>query len=196
MLLGLDAIDQLGGAIITKGQVKFGNQYVTKMVRGANSNDTIQPTKLRLCQIEDEDFWAHFDGEKWTEWWWTAGLPVLRNWIGCYESTLRGEIRAEFEKEVERWIDKGIVILWSGKIEGILPVLAVVHPTKKKVMPVLDFILKQVCGLPHQRWNRCMWRSHEGMEENEACNQDHRLKVVLPSNSCRLETMAVSIGRV
>ena len=31
--------------------------------------------------------------------------------IGCFEGTLRGEIRVESEKEVERWIDKGI--LWQ-----------------------------------------------------------------------------------
>ena len=55
MLLGLDAIDWVGGAIIAYGQVKFGNQYITKMTKGANSNDTIQLTKLKPCQIEDED---------------------------------------------------------------------------------------------------------------------------------------------
>ena len=140
VILGLDAIDRLGGATIAKGQAKFRNQYITKMARGANSNDTIQLTKPTPCQIEDEDFQAHFDGDKWTvEWQWTTRLLVLTNWICCYESTLRGEIRAEFEKEVERWIDKGILILWPGKVEGILPLLAVVHPTKKKVGPMLDF---------------------------------------------------------
>ena len=137
VILGLDAIDRLGGATIAKGQVKFGNQYVTKMARGANSNDTIQVTKPRPCQIEDEDFQAHFDGVKWTvEWQWTAGPPMLTNEIGCYESTLTGEIRVEFEKEVERWIDKRILIPWSEKVEEILP--AVVQPTKK-IRPVPDF---------------------------------------------------------
>ena len=56
VILGLDAIDWLGGATIAKGQVKFGNQYITKMARGANSNDTIPLTKPRPCQIKDEDF--------------------------------------------------------------------------------------------------------------------------------------------
>ena len=37
MIVGLDAIDRLGGFTISKGQVNFGNQYVTKMTRGANS---------------------------------------------------------------------------------------------------------------------------------------------------------------
>ena len=69
VILGLDVIDWLGGTTVAKSQVKFENQYITKMARGANSNDTIQPTKPRPCQIEDEDFQAHFDGDKWiVEW--------------------------------------------------------------------------------------------------------------------------------
>ena len=138
VILGLDTIDRLGGATIAKGQVKFGNQYITKMARGVNSNDTIQPTKPRPCQIEDEDFWAHFDGDRWiVEWRWTAGL--LMNRIGCYESMQRGEIRMEFTKEVGRWIDEGILIPWSWKVEGILQLVVVIHPTKKKVRQVLNF---------------------------------------------------------
>ena len=66
-------------------------------------------------------------------------LPVLTNWIGCYESMLRGEIRAEFKKEVGSWIDEAILIPWSGKVEGILPLMAVVQPTKKKVRSALNF---------------------------------------------------------
>ena len=54
---------------------------------------------------------------------------MLMNRIGCYESPLRGEIRAEFEKGVEKWIEEGILILWSEKVEGILPLMAVVQPT-------------------------------------------------------------------
>ena len=69
VVLARDAIDWLGGATIATSQVKFGNQYVTKMARGANSDDSIQPTKPRLCQIENEDFRAHFDGNKWTVEW-------------------------------------------------------------------------------------------------------------------------------
>ena len=64
--------------------------------------------------------------------------------------------------------------------------MAVVQPTKKKFRPVLA----------HQRWNQCMWRSHEGVEENGVSNQDRGLKVGLPSNSCGQETIVVSIGWV
>ena len=109
------------------------------MAREATSNDIIQPTKSRPCQIED-DFRACFNGDKWTvEWWRASGSPVLTNQVGCYKSMLRGETRVEFEKEVERWIDEGILKPWSGKVEGILLLMAVVQPTEKVVRPVLDF---------------------------------------------------------
>ena len=63
VILNIDAIDWLEGATITKDQVKLRNQYITKMASGVNSNDAIQPTKPRPCQIEDEDFRAHFDND-------------------------------------------------------------------------------------------------------------------------------------
>ena len=64
VILGLDTIDWLRGATIAKGQVKFGNQYVTKMASWVNSNDAIQSIKPRPSQVEDEDFQVHFDGDK------------------------------------------------------------------------------------------------------------------------------------
>ena len=180
VILGLDAIDRLGGATIAKGQVKFRNQYVTKMARGANSNDIIQLTKPRPWQIEDEDFWAYFDGDKWTvESQWTVGPPMLTNRIGCYKSVLRGKIRVEFEKEVERWIDEGILIPWSGKAEGILPLLAVVNPTKNKVRPLLDF----------RELNKYVaWYTRDGIDVCEEVMREWR--------RMEWETMLVSIGRV
>ena len=79
VILGLDVIDRLGGASIAKGQVRFERQDAARVVR-ASSNDTVQPTKPKPFQIEDEDFRAHFDSDKWLEEWrWTTGPPVLTN---------------------------------------------------------------------------------------------------------------------
>lgn len=140
VVLGLDAIDRLGGAIIAKGQVKFGNQSAPGVTGSVTRGDTNQPSKPRPCLIEDDDFRACFDGEKWmVEWRWTAEPPVLTNQVSCYKSTLKGAAEPQFEKEVERWIDEGILMPWSGKVEGILPLMAVEQPIKKKVRPVLDF---------------------------------------------------------
>ena len=67
LILVLDGLDLLGGATIAKGQVRFGRQDA-RVVRASN-NDTVQPTKPRPFQIEDEDFRAHFDSDKWlVEW--------------------------------------------------------------------------------------------------------------------------------
>ena len=55
VILGLDVIDRLGGATIVKGQVRFGRQDASRVVR-ASSKDTVLPTKPRLFQIEDKDF--------------------------------------------------------------------------------------------------------------------------------------------
>ncbi|XP_076030373.1 uncharacterized protein LOC143018669 [Oratosquilla oratoria] len=67
------------------------------------------------CTIEDEDFRAEFDGRK-------------------------EGVREDFDLEVERWIEEGILSPWEEPVEGgILPLMAVVQPTKRKVRPVLDF---------------------------------------------------------
>ena len=36
------------------------------------------------------------------------GPPVLKNQVSCYNHTLKGTVRDEFEREVER-IDEGIL---------------------------------------------------------------------------------------
>ena len=64
VILGLDVIDRLGGATIAKGQMKFGRQGTVRVVR-ASCKDTVQPKNPRPFQIEDEDFRAYFDGDKW-----------------------------------------------------------------------------------------------------------------------------------
>ena len=46
----------------------------------------------------------------------------------------------EFERQVDRWVDEGILMPWGEKVEsGILPLMAVEQQTKGKVRPVLDF---------------------------------------------------------
>ena len=48
--------------------------------------------------------------------------------------------KEEFDKEVERWISEGILVPWEKPVEeGIIPLMAVEQPTKKKVRPVLDY---------------------------------------------------------
>ena len=93
-------------------------------------------------EIADKDFCAVFHGKVWTvEWCWRDnGAPVLKNKISCYDKQLSGHKKEEFDKEVQRWIAEGILIPWHEPVDvGVIPLMAVEQPTKKKVRPVLDF---------------------------------------------------------
>ena len=92
--------------------------------------------------IEDKDFRAKFDGEAWT----VTYLfkedqgPILTNKVSCYERDLPGRKKEEFEREVDRWVEEGILMPWGERVEsGILPLMAVEQQMKVKVRPVLDF---------------------------------------------------------
>lgn len=62
------------------------------------------------------------------------------NRVGCYESTLNEKTRVAFEREVEGWIEEGILLSWEGDEKSRkLPLMAVVQPTKSKVRLMLDF---------------------------------------------------------
>ena len=84
--------------------------------------------------IEDEDFRAVFDGERWVvEWFFKGEPPELKN---MRTLLMRGRKRGSRE----RWIDEGILKPWGEDVkEGLLPLMAVIQPTKNKVRPVLDF---------------------------------------------------------
>ncbi|XP_068237273.1 uncharacterized protein [Palaemon carinicauda] len=138
VVLGVDVIDQLGGVTVTQGKVCFGAFGVASVG---------QEIKRRLCGerdknsstvvIEDPDFHARFDGQKWTvRWFWENNETVtLKNKVSYYDKKLDG-----WKKEVDRWIAKGILVPWKEKVDvGIIPLMAVEQPTKNKVRPVPDF---------------------------------------------------------
>ena len=146
LVMGMDAIEQLGGVTVAGGEVTFGKPHCAVSQEPASEGGEIDGRESgegnRLCEIEDKDFHAEFDGERWTvEWKWKSREPpVLRNRISCYERSLSGEARGGFEREVERWIEEGILVPWEEEVEdGVLPLMAVVQPTKGKVRPVLDY---------------------------------------------------------
>ena len=58
----------------------------------------------------------------------------------CLNTPMNEQKKEEFDKEVERWISEGILVPWEKPVEeGIIPLMAVEQPTKKKVRPVLDY---------------------------------------------------------
>ena len=127
VIIGMNVINEMGGVTIKEAEVKFGDVHCA-----------VTAHWLNVCKIEDKDFEANFDGEKWTVKW-KGEPPVLQNRVKFYKNSLESEKNSEFEEEVERWIADGILVPWKGEGKGVLPLMAVFQATKKKVKPVLDY---------------------------------------------------------
>ncbi|XP_068231906.1 uncharacterized protein [Palaemon carinicauda] len=143
VVLGVDVIDQLGSVTVTQGKVCFGAFGVASVVQEIKHRLGGERDKNSLTVvIEDPDFHARFDGQKWTvRWFWENKETVtLKNKVSCYDKKLDGWKKEEFEKEEDRSIAEGILVPWKEKVDvGIIPLMAVEQPTKNKVRPVLDF---------------------------------------------------------
>jgi transposase InsO family protein len=130
----MDIIKKLGGVCVGD-EVMFGERYCT--VAAVEDNSAMR------IEIDESDFTARFDGEKWTvEWKWQNGEPELAN--GCSEYAIPMDCREEYEDEVSQWIDSGWLVEYNpqvhGRASGILPLMAARQPNKpKKVRPVLDY---------------------------------------------------------
>ena len=165
VVLGMDAIEQLGGVMVRNDGVDFGvgrclvaqnegyravteregpggPQRVEDPAGALHVDDGEAEEAVETCTIEDKDFRAKFDGEAWT----VTYLfkedqgPILTNKVSCYERGLSGRKKEEFEREVDWWVEEGILMPWGEKVEsGILPLMAVEQQTKGKARPVLDF---------------------------------------------------------
>lgn len=167
VVLGMDVISRMGGVVVGEAgnYVTFGASRKCcvsvasphELSRSADKGQTLTEVRTDVtkrmvngtpmneprgesCEIADKDFTAVFDGTRWeVEWSWKDKEPVLHNCIECYDNGMKGKVKDEFEKEVERWIEEGILTPWKGEAGGVLPLMAVVQPTKDKVRPVLDF---------------------------------------------------------
>ncbi|XP_076049741.1 uncharacterized protein LOC143030477 [Oratosquilla oratoria] len=159
VVLGIDGITQLGEVASIGGLVRIGTRRDSEgrmktrprpgvdvgVVMGAAEGGAapkLDPVeRVTSCTAEDEDFLAEFDGQKWeVKCYPKEGLPVLKNKVDCYARTFREGVREGLDLKVERWIEEGILSSWEEPVEGgILPLMAVVQPTKSKIRPVLDF---------------------------------------------------------
>lgn len=128
LVLGMDVIKRLGGVSVGNNQVQFGR--IACAVACEKEPD-----------ITDKDFEAFFDGKRWTvRYFWKNGeAPKLHNSVSEYKRDLDESKLQSYEEEIERWIAEGILAPWYGKVESIVPLMAVEQPTKGKVRPVLDF---------------------------------------------------------
>ena len=128
IVLGMDVIEALGGVRVWKDKVQFGN--VCAVAYSGKAPD-----------IVDKDFEAWFHGGSWEVryHWNEKGEPKVRNTVGEYSKNLTVAQQKEYEAEVERWIQDGILVPWKGEVSGVIPLMAVEQPTKNKIRPVLDF---------------------------------------------------------
>ena len=78
---GMDVINEMRGVTIKEAEVKFGDVHCV-----------VSAHRLNVCKIEDKDFEANFDGEKWTvKWKWKGEPPVLHNRVKFYKNSLESE---------------------------------------------------------------------------------------------------------
>lgn len=172
MLLGMDAINQLGGVYVSDGgrSVRFGSlEFPVCGVSGstrATDEEGHCFSDASSITINDQDFSAIFTQGKWVvkyNWRQENQDPVLRNQVTQYR--VREECKKEYEDEVEEWIAQGWLQEYVGEKCGIIPLLAVVQPNKGKTRPVLDFrelnqfvsshtAASDVCGEKLRSWRR------------------------------------------
>ena len=70
----------------------------------------------------------------------TSGEPKqLQKGVGEYKCTRAPGVYKKYTEEIQSWISKGWLVPWKGPIKGVIPLLAVVQPTKDKVRPVMDY---------------------------------------------------------
>ena len=117
--------------MISNGVIRF----------GSGSCAAVAGMEGERREIADKDFLAVFDGRTWTvQYKWVQGRePRLTGAVSEYKAKLTPQDMEKYDREVERWIEEGILQEWPHEVGGVLPLMAVVQETKHKVRPVLDF---------------------------------------------------------
>ena len=95
-------------------------------------------------KIDEADFTASFDGEKWTVLWkWANGEAPARLENTTARYAVASGAKEKFEEEVRLWIKEGWLCEHDeaahGPVRGLIPLMAVTQPAKDKVRPVLDY---------------------------------------------------------
>ena len=132
LLLGMDVIKKLGGVHIDEG----GKAHF------AEAAHTLGAT----IELEQPDFRAKFDQrtKSWTvSWKWSGDQPPEKLYNRVPEYTIPVRARAEYDKELQNWIDNGWLVPYPedklGPPKVLIPLMAVIQQNKQKVRPVLDY---------------------------------------------------------
>ena len=85
VVIGLDVINRCGSVTIKDGLVQFLHHKYSLVAKNVTSSSC---GDMNVCEIDDNDFHAVFDGKHWTvEWFWKNDLPVnLINRISSYST--------------------------------------------------------------------------------------------------------------
>ena len=95
--------------------------------------------KDKKMEIEDRDFKAYFKEGYWeVSWKEKEEKLILKSSTGCYEGTIKGEMKTKFEEEVEKWISEGTLVEMGWEQDdkigrGIIPLMAIYQSSKGKV---------------------------------------------------------------
>ena len=132
LLLGMDVIKKLGGVHIDEG----GKEHF------AVAAHTLGAT----IELEQPDFRTEFDQrtKSWTvSWKWSGDQPPEKLYNRVVEYTITARTRAEYNKELQNWIDNGWLVPYPedklGPPKVLIPLMAVIQQNKQKVKLVLDY---------------------------------------------------------
>ena len=128
----MDVIKKLGGVHIDEG----GKAHF------AEAAHTLGAT----IELEQPDFRAEFDQR--TKSWtvsskWFDDQPPEKLYNRVPEYTIPVRARAEYDEELQNWIDNGWLVPYPenklGPPKGLIPLMAVIPQNKQKVRPVLNY---------------------------------------------------------
>ena len=143
-VIGMDVIKKLQGVtVVDETIVRFGAQ---RMVSAAAVDSRTSARSARELQVDERDFRAVFDPKAkcWTmAWKWRDDQEPVALKNKSYEYAVPPEARQRYEEEVQEWIKQGWLQPYDedkhGPARGLIPLMAVIQPSKDKVRPVLDF---------------------------------------------------------
>ena len=132
LLPEMDVINKLGGVHIDKG----GKAHFAEVVLALGAT----------IELEQPDFREEFSQrtKSWTvSWKWSGDQPPEKLYNKVLEYTIPARARAEYDKELQNWIDNGWLVPYPedklGPLKGLIPLMAVIQQNKQNVRPVLDY---------------------------------------------------------